>query len=302
MYVKLFFLADLFALLKSKIVDFHLENFITFEATFGPLVWGFMWKIFMKSCLFVLLSLLFLSLTTFAQITSVPEIKPDPAEELMYTCGVRIGLGYAATFQKFHFDSPGLLDGYAAEVLSHDVDDGFTSPNFAMNLEFKIGIPKPFQYFAVGLDIDYNIVPIDGMQFEVSDGFVYRNVTEDDITDVHVVSIIAFLEFRYPIAVGSSFIAPYARIGTGLTIYQHDNHDLIEIRNASGNFMMALGVEYFVNKQFSIFLEPRYHYSKTDVKFTPFTDNTKFLGNFYASNISLLVGVNYYFGTGKDAR
>ncbi len=216
----------------------------------------------------------------------------------VYSFGLRFGLGYAATFQDFYFDQWGEYDGIEAEVMGSDVDWGFTAPNLAFTCEIKFGMPIPFEYFSVGVALDYNIVPIDGMEFAM-EGSAKITASQDDVTDVHTLALIPFLEFRIPIAVGNTWIAPYARFGVGLSINIHDNDDLIDIDTASLNVLGSIGVEYFITDNISIFFEPRFHYNRPNMKFMPFSDTAKFHGEVDLSNLSLLLGVTMYFGTGK---
>jgi len=220
------------------------------------------------------------------------ETKSIADKDWLYTFGLRAGLGYSLPFQTME-----ARIGNGIEQISFDADQTFTFPNFAGNLEIKFGLPAPIQYFSVGFGIDYGVTPIDDLECTIKEEGtdpVYYQL--GDITDVHTITFLFFLEFRYPIATGDTWIAPYFRVGAGWNLNWNTN-DLIDLRRATGHFMMAVGAEYFVDKNFSLFFEPRFHTSK--VAFTMPLDGHTLTGQINLTNFTLLVGFNYYFGLGK---
>ena len=216
-----------------------------------------------------------------------------------YTFCLRMGGGYAASFLDFDFAKGGVMDNVEADIVKEEVDWGFTFPNFAANLELKLGLPKPLENISCGLALDYNIIAIKNFEFSAQ-GSTLRSAKQEHITDVHVFSILAFLEYRRPIRVGKSWLAPYIRFGAGINVNIHDNHDLVDIDTASLGIMASVGIEYHLTNRISIFFEPRWHYNKTNMTFTPFNDSTKFRADIELSNLTFLVGVNLYFGMGKS--
>ena len=121
---------------------------------------------------------------------------------------------------------------------------------------------------------------------------------ESDETRVHVVSFFAFLEFRVPIQVGKTWLAPYGRFGLGMNLNFNDNRDEIILVNNSFGMFVSLGLECYVAERISFFLEPRWFYNHTEIRFEP-NDTSKFAGKVDLSNFSILAGINIYFGSGK---
>lgn len=221
------------------------------------------------------------------------ETKAIADKDWLYTFGIRAGFGYSLPLQSMEGRK---RDGI--EQINFDTDQSFTFPNFAGNFEIKLGLPAPIKYFSIGFGIDYNVIPIDDVSCTIteigSDPVQYQL---GDLTDVHMLSFLFFLEFRYPIATGDTWIAPYCRIGAGWNVYWNTHSDTVELKTFSGHFMMALGAEYFVDKNFSLFFEPRFHTSKAT--FTMPLDDHTLHGQIKLTNFTFLVGFNYYFGLGK---
>ncbi len=231
-------------------------------------------------------------------VAQEPQKIQQNEEMFLYTAGIRFGLGYSASFPKFDFEKTGIWEGLEARVVDSDLDQGFLWPAPIVNFEFKLGMPKPLHYFSVGIAVDYHIVPIEGMSLEI-ESLTRRKTKQEDICDVHVISVLAFLEFRYPFKVGDTWMAPYIKCGLGASFPIHDNSDLLDLDGSAFSFMTAIGVEYYLNKDVSVFFEPRWNYTSPGMTFYPYDNNSKFSGDLSLYNLSVMIGVNIYLGVGK---
>ena len=250
------------------------------------------------STLSSIIFLVILSFFCIPHINSQEQENSDLPSILKKPFSFRIGGGYAISFVDFDFEDYGTYYGVTTPVVDDDVDSGFTFPNFAVNLELK---SKFFiEYISVGSAIDYNVIPIEDLELTIQPVTEVKG-EEDDVTDVHVLSFLGFLEFRYPFKMGENWIAPYLRGGLGVNLNLHDNSDLIDINTSSFAAFVSIGVEYFVNDQISVFFEPRWHYNKPDMELMPYEGDTKFEGDVYLSNLTILIGINLYFG-GDDEK
>lgn len=218
-----------------------------------------------------------------------------------YVWALRLGAGYSATFVDFEFERNGTLNGSTGRILSSDVDSGFVFPGFAFNFEVKFAMPEPFPHFAVGLAMDYRAIGINDLQVEFEG---LGEVSQEDVANFHVISFIAFLEYRYPIEVGKHWLTPYARFGGGININTNTNDDLLQSDGESLALLLTIGVEYHLSSEMSVFFEPRWQYNTMGVNFTPKLSSstaaeTKFHADLDLSQITLMVGVNFYFGVEK---
>ena len=217
-----------------------------------------------------------------------------------YKFALRVGFGYAATFQEIDFARDGILNASPVTVHGAEVDNGFTFPNFVGNLEAKFGLPAPLEKLALGLAFDYNTMPIKGFHVNFGQWPVFSRIKEDKITDMHILSICAFLEFRVPFRVGKSWLAPYVRVGGGVNInMSSDDKKRFDFDQATGAFMAGCGLEYFLSQSVSIFFEGRYHYNKARFTYSH-NQSSKFDGEMYLGSVSMMVGFNFYFGVGKS--
>ncbi|NUM33792.1 MAG: outer membrane beta-barrel protein [Candidatus Brocadiae bacterium] len=213
-----------------------------------------------------------------------------------YQWSLRFGGGYALSLLDFDFEREGILEGITAQILDKEESTGF---NFSMSVEAKFGLPKPLENLAVGLAISYNFTSVNELDMDIQ-GATLVKVSEDDLAKFHVVSFIAFIEYRYPFQVGKSWVSPYARAGVGVNANMNTRRDLLHVQDASFAMMFAVGVEYHVSSKMSLFFEPRFHYNRADFVFHPFDGGGKFRGTVDLSNIAFLLGVNFYFGTGES--
>lgn len=213
-----------------------------------------------------------------------------------YEWSLRFGGGYALSLLDFDFKREGILEGVEAFVLDKDEKTGF---NFCMNIEGKVGMPKPFDKFAVGVSINYHFTSAEELEIDIQ-GATNVVASEDDVTKFHVLSFMAFLEYRYPFQVGKTWISPYARAGIGLNINMNSNRDLFDVEDATLAMMFAVGFEYHVSSKMSLFFEPRWHYNRADFVFRPFDGQSRFKGTVDLSSIAFLIGVNFYFGIGEN--
>lgn len=234
----------------------------------------------------------------FPPTKPAPVVEEKPFAITPYTWGLRVGTGYTVSLLNFNFDEEGEINGMTADVLREDADNGFTWPNWGVNIEAKIGMGDPFENFALGLAVDYRLISVRNLEFAAQSMAGSIVGSQEDVCDFHVLSVIAFLEYRYPIPVGTHWISPYIRFGVGMNINMNDNRDLIEADSVNLAMMGALGVEYHVSPEISLFFEPRWHYNRADVDFTPI--NGKFPGEVTLSNVTFMIGVNFYFGLGQS--
>lgn len=210
-----------------------------------------------------------------------------------YTWALRLGIGYSISFINFTYDT----DDLDVDILSESCDNGYD--NFAMNFEVKFELPHPFHRFAFGVAMDYNMFSLDKVSLKTLDSAdVIANISKDDVARFHVLSFIGFLEYRHPIPMGRTWISPYARFGIGVNINNSTKENTLYVQKSTLALMAAIGVEYHLSQQTSVFFEPRWHYNNANFVLRP--DNTnKFTGEVDLSNLSFLIGVNFYFGHGK---
>ena len=242
----------------------------------------------------------------FREGTEIEKDKEAAAEEheyfhiSPYKFALRVGFGYAATFQEIDFSRNGMLNAAPVTVHGAGVDSGFTFPNFAGNLEAKFGLPAPLDKFALGLAFDYNVMPIKGFHVIFGQWPIFGEIEDDKITDMHILSICAFLEFRVPFRVGKSWMAPFVKVGGGVNIIMSsDDKGRFDFDQTSGAFMAAGGLEYFLSQSVSVFCEARYHYNKTRFSYSH-NAASKFNGELYLGSVSMMVGFNFYFGVGES--
>jgi opacity protein-like surface antigen len=216
----------------------------------------------------------------------------------IYTFGIRIGAGYALSLLDFGFKGRGVLQGQPAKFYEDDHDWGFHDKTWAGNFEIKFGLPKYLKNISVGLSLDYGCIPIEDMKFRAA-GVIYYEGRQKKVTDAHSFALCAFLEYRVPFQVGTTWLAPYARFGAGMAFNHNDNQDLINIDEFSFAMYASIGAEYFLTKNISLFIEPRWKYNRPNVDFKPLDNQTCFEGNVYLNSLTFLVGINIYFGMGR---
>ena len=221
----------------------------------------------------------------------------SPFSVAPYKFALHLGGGYAVSLLDVDFGKEGKVYGVEeVDILKNTVDDKYF-PAFAGTVGLKIGMPEPFDKFAIGINVDYNVVSAEDLEV-VAKGAAENQVFGEDIR-VHYVSFMAFLEFRVPIELGKSFLAPYARLGIGLNVNFHDNRDVFDVHHTSLAIATTLGLEYYLSQKVSIFLEPKWHYNRADVRYCP-NNTTEFEGKLELSTITCLVGINFYFGVGSS--
>lgn len=228
-------------------------------------------------------------------IVSAPYRSPlknqNQFDMVSYTWALRIGAGYAVSLIDFEYSS----NEY--DILRETSENGYD--NFAMNVEIKFALPVPFDKFSFGAAIDYNIFSIDDIKvraLDANDALI--TFSKDDVTQFHVLSFLAFMEYRHPISVGDTWISPYGRFGIGVNLNNSTKDNVLSVQQTTLALMIAIGVEYQLSQQMSIFFEPRWHYNNAN--FALHTDTNKFSGEMDLMNLSFLVGVNFYFGLGKS--
>ena len=214
-----------------------------------------------------------------------------------YAFSIRMGGGYAISFIDFHYEKNVYYNGGAAYISELSSDWGFTGPNLAFNIEMKAGLPGALTGISAGISIDYNLMPMNDVVFELSSSGGNISVTKD-VANIHVVSFFGFLEYRRPIQLGKSWIAPYVQAGIGVNIHISDDSDIADVEQTSFALFIACGAEYFLNKNLSLFVEPRWHLDYTSMTYKPFAGGA-FGTDLDLSNLSMLIGINLYWGMGK---
>lgn len=263
----------------------------------------------MKSLCSIFLVIVFFSSLLFAAEPPAPTADPgkvvvasEPAPRSTgafdinsYTWSIRIGGGYSCAFQNFRFDREAKVFGAKIEIddIEEDMDWGFTYPNFAGNIECKWSMPF-YERLAFGVALDYNIVPLKDVEATATI-FGSTFSLDGDVADVHTFALLAFLEYRHPIQVGQSWLSPYIRLGLGVNLNGNDNSDLLKVDTGSFAMMASIGVEYHVSQNVSLFVEPRWHYNRPKFEME-LSDDIKVGGTLNLSNLTFLVGINFYFG------
>ena len=233
---------------------------------------------------------------SFASPLDSQEKKTEEIIATPYTWGIRLGGGYAISLLDFDFKMDGMMQGTSAQVLDYDEHAGF---NFDANLEVKFGMPKPFDKISVGIAFNYYYISVKELEMEIQ-GATLVKVSEDDLAEFHVFSFMAFLEYRHPIPVGRSWLSPYARFGIGMNANMNSDRNLLEVEDTTLGMMFAIGLEYHISSQMSVFFEPRWHYNRADYVMRPFDTQSKFRGTVDLSTVTFLVGINFYFGAGES--
>jgi len=230
---------------------------------------------------------------TFVSNPYKSPLKPESQGDILpYTWAVRMSLGYAVSFMNFEYNAPD-----DADILRETSETGYD--NFAMNVEVKFGISQPLERFSLGFGFDYNIFSLDEIKLRISDANnALSTVSKKDVAHFHVLSFLAFIEYRHPIQTGTTWICPYGRFGLGVNINNSSKDNTFSVQKTTLALMLAIGVEYHITPQISVFFEPRWHYNNTDFSFRP-DSQTKYSGEMELSNLSFLIGVNFYFGIGK---
>lgn len=214
-----------------------------------------------------------------------------------YTYAIRFAAGYALPLSTIEFQRDGIYNNSSVRVYKDDLNVDYF-PSFTTNFEIKFGMPEPFDKFSFGLSVDYQYMTIDDMAIRFSDdqNLYYLKSNKDLVT--HTLSFFAFLEFRVPIQVGETWIAPYAQFGLGANINIQNNTNTYHVRRPNVGVFFGLGLEYFISPTISLFVEPRWYHNSSGMKFTP-VDGSRFDGKLDLSSFNFLLGINFYFGVGK---
>jgi len=248
----------------------------------------------MKSFFMVNSLCLFLLCIMLNPILIAQEATTQEEDYPYYKWSVRLGGGYVLSYLDFDFNEEIELEGVPADLLHFDVDSGLTKGNYTINFEAKFQVPY-LRHWSLGLALDYNVLSVEDVELAVQGGTLVI-AKQGEVAKFHTVSVVAFLEYRHPIKMSSTWLVPYAKFGLGVNINTSNNDDLLNTKGASVSVMAALGIEYYITPQIAIFLEPRWYYNRPDVYFTPFDDQTKFTGKAELSYFTCLLGVQFYFG------
>jgi hypothetical protein len=218
-----------------------------------------------------------------------------PAEAEYYSVAgkwnVHVGGGLSVSLLQLDFDKQGMFSGESATVNS---DSSRSEEHFAATLGLKYA---PVDVFAVGISLDYNILPLDQLNMKASTVSFPNIESKASFGLIHNLSGFLFAEFRLPIKIRSGMIIPYVQAGLG-TSYHIPDFSEKELRLRDKVTMAVYGgagLEVFPQeiRSFSFFAEAKWHYSFGDFIYKPI-DNSKFSGSIDFMDISLLIGVNLY--------
>jgi len=266
---------------------------------------------------FAVLSLIFV-LSHLSLLAEGPAPLGDSSQLPFYSIenkiGVRIGAGFATSYLDLESKDWGYISypGDSALVLR----DKLESPaNIAISAGAKYGLKD---WFAVGINLDYNCLKLNNVRFTTGPGSSSGTVLDSDGDDFgyfHLMSVFGFVELRLPLPnFGPGFVlgtmSPYVQAGIGGTYIMQDMSSRIGGGTRDGEdildldseilfgFMLAAGIECFIenNPDLSLFIEARWHRTlEGNYTLKPLA-NSRFDGDLDVSNLSWYMGVNLYFG------
>ena len=257
----------------------------------------------MRRWLFIILLVLLNLNFVMAEKPLIADAKAEiPDYDLADRFSFGIAGGYSFSMLNFDFHKGTLYNETIIAIDNDDQRDGY----FALSLNFKYNF---FKFFAVGICLDYNVMPINKVEVR-AESENYLMDSEGDIGDLHVLS--GFVYFQLFIDLGPW--VPYFQFGLGVNgLFEDFDTDVLELKNnVTFGLYIAGGLEFFVqqldskskpwDRDFSIFAEARWHHNLTDVSYFPDgTENREIKGDATFDNVTLLVGINIYFGFDKPA-
>lgn len=206
------------------------------------------------------------------------------------------------------FDNDGYVDGEPVEVLYPEHDTGFDYKNIVGNIQFKTSLAEPLQNFSVGLDLEFSVVTLKGVSFTAWDttrhaeqivSVIPHDINFGEVADIYTFSFMFFLEYKHPIQLGNSWLAPYCQVGVGAAFNSSEDDDILKIAFATIAFYVSVGAEYYLSENYSLFFEVKYNYKDLGTEFdlNPADPNNTFNGDMGLGNFAFMIGINFYLGT-----
>lgn len=242
----------------------------------------------------------FFSLPAFAQEVFAQEEQSARRVPGMGEYSFHLSGGYAFTYLKLEVDDkdPGYVGGRDVESISYALDTIPQVP-LAMSMGIEYGLPEGFEllsYFSFGLSVDYRCIDLEDVKIKGETAGTTFYGLDREMATMSIISVTTFLEWRYPIENGKTWLVPYLQLGIGVNINLSDNSDVFSTRVGSFAMFAAAGLEHFLDENFSMFAEGRWHYDKPEFRLTVADTNTRLKGEVELSSVAMMIGFNYYFG------